>query len=104
MVPTKYFQQFLKDLKNPQPHSVRSQHHWRAPILCSSTRKVVYRFLDLGVIKHALAKQNIVTLKERASWNGHVLVAEHEKQGDTDPVQAPLLPKEKPTGQYQGLG
>ena len=98
MFPTKYFEQFLKDLKNPQPHSVRSQHHWRAPILCSSTRKVVYRFFDLGVIKHALAKQNIVTLKERASWNGHVLVAEHEKQGDADPVQALLAAKRKAHG------
>ena len=81
MVLTKYFQQFLKDLKNPEPYSVKSQYHWRVPILCSSTRKVIYRFFYLGIIKHALAKQNIVTLKERALWNGHVLVTEHEKQG-----------------------
>ena len=72
---------------------------WRAPILYSSTRKVLYRFFDLGVIKHALAKQNIVTLKERASWNGHVLVAEHEKQGDADPVQALLAAKRKAHGE-----
>ena len=45
-----------------------------------------------------MAKQNIVTLKERASWNGHVLVAEHEKQGDADPVQALLTAKRKAHG------
>ena len=56
------------------------------------------RFFDLGVTKHAFAKQNIVTLKERASWNGHVLVAEHEKQGDADPVQALLAAKRKAHG------
>ena len=98
MVPTKYFQQFLKDLKNPEPYSVKSQYHWRVPILCSSTRKVIYRFFYLGIIKHALAKQNIVTLKERALWNGHVLVTEHEKQGDTDRVQALLAAKRKAHG------
>ena len=98
MVPTKYFQQFLKDLKNPEPYSVKSQYQWRVPILCSSTRKVIYCFFYLGIIKHALAKQNIVTLKERALWNGHVLVTEHEKQGDTDRIQALLAAKRKAHG------
>ena len=97
MVPTKYFQQFLKDLKNPEPHSVKSQYHWRVPILCSSARKVKV-FFYLSIIKHALAKQNIVTLKERALWNGHVLVTEHEKQGDTDRIQALLATKRKAHG------
>ena len=45
-----------------------------------------------------MAKQNIVTLKERALWNGHVLVTEHEKQGDTDRVQALLAAKRKAHG------
>ena len=65
MVSTKYFQQFLKDLDNPQPHAVRSQPHWQAPIFSSCTRKVMYRFFDLSMINHALAKQNVVSLKER---------------------------------------
>ena len=55
-------------------------------------------FFYLGIIKHALAKQNIVTLKERALWNGHVLVTEHEKQGDTDRIQALLAAKRKAHG------
>lgn len=69
MVPTKYFQQLPKDLHNPQPHAVRSQHHWRAPVLSPSTRRVTYRFFDLSEIKHALEKQNIISLKERVTWD-----------------------------------
>ena len=64
-------------------------------LLCKEGEGV---FFYLGIIKHALAKQNIVTLKERALWNGHVLVTEHEKQGDTDRIQALLATKRKAHG------
>ena len=50
-------------------------------------------FFYLGKIKYAWAKQNIVTLKERVSWNGHLPVAVHEKQGDIDAKQALLVAK-----------
>ena len=52
----------------------------------------------LCCLVYALAKQNIVTLKERALWNGYVLVTEHEKQGDTDRIQALLATKRKAHG------
>ena len=96
MVPTKYFQQLLKDLGNPQPHAVRSQHHWRAPILSPSTRKVTYRFFDLSEIKHALEKQNIISLKERVKWDGDS--QRTEEYEEADPMQALLAARSKAHG------
>ena len=98
MVPTKYFQQLLKDLDNPQPHAVRSQHHWRAPIFSSSTRKVTYRFFDLSEIKNALEKQNILSLKERVKWNGELELTEEDKEEEADPRQSLLAAKNKAHG------
>ena len=98
MVLTKYFQQLLKDLNNPQPHAVRSQHHWRVPIFSSSTRKVTYRFFDLSEITHALAKQNILSLTERVKWNGDLQITEQDEEEEADPRQALLAARSKAHG------
>ena len=75
MVPTKFFQQLLKGLNNPQAHAVRNMHHWRAPIFSPSSRKVTYRLFDLTKLKEALEIQNVVPLKEEVLWSGEVQVA-----------------------------
>lgn len=82
MVSKKFFQQLLKTLGNPQPHAVREQHHWRAPILSSLARKVTYRFYDLCKLKTALEFQNTVALKEKVNWNGDKQVEENLCQLD----------------------
>lgn len=97
MVPAKYFQQLLKDVKNPQPHAVRSQHHWRAPIFSSSSRKVTYRFFDLTEFHEAFARQNILSLKERVIWNGELEITERDEE-EYDPRQALLAAKSKAHG------
>ena len=97
MVPTKYFQQLLKELRNPEPHAVRSQQHWRAPIFSPSTRKVTYCFFDLSDIKHALERQNILSLKEQVKWNGDPQVTDEDDE-EEDPRQALLAAKRKAHG------
>lgn len=86
MVPTKFFQQLLRNLDDPQPHAVRNQHHWRAPILCSFARKVTYRLFDLNKLKLALEKQNNVTLQEQVHWNADIQVTDN--LADADPREA----------------
>ena len=97
MVSTKYFQQLLIDLDNPQPHAVRSQPHWRASIFSSCNRKLTYRFFDLSMINHALAKQNVVSLKERVKWNVDSEISESDEDEAT-PMQALLAAKSKAHG------
>ncbi|CAH3176501.1 unnamed protein product, partial [Porites lobata] len=66
---------------NPQPHAVRSQHHWRATIFSSSTRKVTYRFFDLTEFNQAFARQNILSLKERYDPRQALLAAKSKAHG-----------------------
>ena len=82
MVPAKFFQQLLRNLADPQPNAIRNQHHWRAPILCSSARKVTYRLFDLDILKVALEKQNTVTLQEQVQWNGDTQVTDYRSEMD----------------------
>jgi len=82
MVPSKFFQQLLRNLDDPQPNAIRNQHHWRAPILSSSARKVTYRLFDLNVLKVALEKQNTVTLQEQVQWNGDTQVTDYPSEMD----------------------
>ena len=82
MVPAKFFQQLLRNLDDPQPNAIRNQHHWRAPILCSSARKVTYRLFDLDILKVALEKQNTVTLQEQVHWNGDTQVTDYPSEMD----------------------
>lgn len=96
MVPSRFFRQLLRDLDNPQPHAVRNQQHWRAPILCPSARKVTYRFFDLGNLEGALEKQNTVALQKQVQWNGDKQVTDYLR--DTDPREALAAAKKKAHG------
>ena len=82
MVPSKFFQQLLRNLDYPQPNANRNQHHWRAPILCSSARKVTYHLFDLTTLKVALEKQKTVTLQEQVQWNGDKQVTDYPSEMD----------------------
>lgn len=82
MVPAKFFQQLLRNLDDPQPNAIRNQHHWRAPILCSSARKVTYLLFNLDILKVALEKQNTVTLQEQVQWNGDTQVTDYPSEMD----------------------
>ena len=84
------------NVDNPQPHSVRSQHHWWAPILSPSSRKVTYHFFDLSKITHAVEKQNIISLKERVKWNGDSQLTEEDDE--VDPRQALIAARSKAHG------
>ena len=82
MVPAKFFQQLLRNLDDPQRNAIRNQHHWRAPILCSSARKVTYHLFNLDILKVALEKQNTVTLQEQVQWNGDTQVTDYPSEMD----------------------
>ena len=97
MVPSKYFQQLLKCLENPQPHSVRNAQHWRAPILTSSATKVTYRFFELNQVKTALEKQDTVSLKEQVLWSGDKEVTDNLTE--IDPRDALIAARRKAHGQ-----
>ena len=86
MVPAKFFKQLLKNLDDPQPHAVRNQQHWRAPILSSSARKITYRLFDLNTLRLELEKRNTVMLKEQVSWNGDKQVSDNLCK--MDPMEA----------------
>ena len=78
MVPTKFFQQLLRNLDNPQPHAVRNQQHWRAPILCPLARKMTYCLFNLNTLK--------VALEEQVHWNGEMQVTDN--LSDIEPREA----------------
>jgi len=82
MVPLKFFQQLLRNLDDPQANAIGNQHHWRAPILRSSARKVTYGLFDLNILKVALEKQNTVTLQEQVEWNGDTQLTEYQSEID----------------------
>lgn len=67
MVPSKYFQQLLKCLDNPQLHAIKDVPHWRASILTLLAIKVTYSFLELTKLKTALTKRDALTLKEHVT-------------------------------------
>lgn len=58
-------------------------------------RKVTYRFFDLNEIKRALAKQNILSLKERVKWSGDLEVTGNDEEEEADPLQALFAAKSK---------
>ena len=93
MVPYKYFQQLLKCLHDPQPHSVKNVQHWRAPVLTSLATKVTYRFFNLNQVKAALEKQNTASLKEQVLWSGDKEV--NDNLADVDPRDALIAAKNK---------
>lgn len=97
MVPSKYFQQLLKCLDDPQPHSVKKAQHWRAPILTSSATKVTYRFFELNQVKTALQKQDTLSLKEQVLWSGDKEVTDNLTH--IDPRDALIAAKNKARGQ-----
>ena len=82
MDPAKFFKQLLKNLDDPQPHAVRNQQHWRAPILSPSARKITYRLFDLNTLRLELEKQNTVILKEQVSWSGDKQVSDNLPEMD----------------------
>ena len=86
MVPAKFFRQLLKNLDDPQPHAVRNQQHWWAPILSSSAGKITYCLFDLNTLRLKLGKQNTVILKEQVSWNGDNQVSDN--LCEMDPMEA----------------
>ena len=96
MVSAKFFQQLLRNLDDPQPNAIRNQHHWRAPISCSSVRKVTYRLFDLSILKVALEKQNTVTLQEQVQWNGDTQVTDYPSE--MDPREALAAAKNRAQG------
>ena len=96
MVPAKFFKQLLKNLDDPQPHAVRNQQHWRAPILRSSARKITYRLFDLNTLRLELEKQNTVILKEQVSWNGDKQVSDN--LSEMDPMEALAAAKRRAHG------
>ncbi|KAL9961671.1 hypothetical protein ACROYT_G030663 [Oculina patagonica] len=96
MVPSSFFQQLLRNLKDPQPNAVRNQQHWRAPILCPSSKKVTYRFFDLETLEAALGKQNTVALQKQVQWNGDKQVTDY--LSDMDPREALAAAKNKAHG------
>lgn len=61
MVPAKFFKQLLKNLDDPQPHAIRNQQHWRAPIMSSSARKITYHLFDLNTLRLRQASQSQFT-------------------------------------------
>ena len=75
MVPSKFFQQLLKDLGDPQPHAVRNMGHWRPPILKPSVRKIIYRLFDIQIFRDAVEKQNTLAVKEEVLWSGDLEVS-----------------------------
>ena len=97
MVPSKYFQQLLKCLDDPQPHSVKTTQHWRAPILTSSATKVTYRFFELDRVKTALEKQDTVSLKKQVLWSGDKEVTDSLLQ--IDPRDALIAARRKARGE-----
>lgn len=67
-MPLRYFRQLLKDLGDPQVNAIRITNHWRPPILKALTKKITYRLFDLTILKDALERQTILSLKEQVHW------------------------------------
>ena len=97
MVPSKFFQQLLKDLGDPQPHAVRNMSHWRPPILKSSARKVTYRLFDIQIFMDAMEKQNTLAVKEKVLWSGDLQVSAISMT--VDPREALAAAKNRAHGQ-----
>ena len=97
MVPSKFFQQLLKDLGDPQPHAVRNTSHWRPPILKSSARKVTYRLFDIQIFMDAMEKQNTLAVKEKVLWSGDLEVSAISMT--VDPREALAAAKNRAHGQ-----
>ena len=88
MVPSKFFQQLLKDLGDPQPHS---------EILKSSARKITYRLFDLKIFRDALNKQNTLAVKDQVLWSGDLKVSANSMT--VDPREALAAAKSRAHGQ-----
>ena len=96
MVPSKFFQQLLKE-GDPQPHAVRNMSHWRPPILKSSARKVTYRLFDIQIFMDAMEKQNTLAVKEKVLWSGDLQVSAISMT--VDPREALAAAKNRAHGQ-----
>ena len=97
MVPSKFFQQLLKDLDDPQPHAVRNVSHWRPPILKSCARKITYRLFDMKIFKDALEKQNTLALREQVLLSGDFELSANTLTAD--PREAIAAAKSRAHGQ-----
>lgn len=78
-VPKLFFEQFLADLKNPSPNSVKITHHWRAPILTSSATKISYKLYDFQRLLDVLLISDF-HLESDISWRGNVRLIEDEEE------------------------